>query len=149
MSEVPSRKFLQKPDLESSLEETAKRLWGTRKNGRGIRPDHWSGLNLEQRAQQSGLLYEEAYNRLIGWLNWYVHGGASGTGGVSAVAFRSLELLCRDVIGRFVPEAYRRMGVAMHFHRAMPDFSIRLMELVKNVEVTTFQEFSDAHPPPN
>jgi hypothetical protein len=137
-----SRVFLQTPDLEISIEQAAKRLWGVRKKGKGIRPDHWSGLNLEERANRCGLLYEEAYSRLIGWLNWYVHGGASGTGGMSTEGLRSLELVSRDLIGRFVPEAYRRVGVALHLHHAMPDFSVTLMALVTKVEGRTFREFS-------
>ena len=53
----------------------------------------------------------------------------------------------RHLIGRFVPEAYRRVGIAMHVHRAMPDFAQLLMQLVKTVEVKTFSEFSHTDPP--
>jgi hypothetical protein len=136
------------PDLETSIDAAAKRLWGTTKSGKGIRPDHWSGLDLSTRAKRCGPLFEEAYCRLIGWLNWYVHSGSSGTGGVSAEALKAIELLSRDLIGRFVPDAYRRVGVALHLHLAMRDFALLLNDLVTKVEVKTFQEFSAAPRPP-
>lgn len=141
-----SRRFLKTPDLETSIEAEAKRLWGTGTNKTGNRPQHWSGLDLAQRAKKCGLLYEEAHIRYVTWFNWYVHGGGSGTGGISAEALRSMELLSRDLIGRFVPEAYRRIGVALHLHRAMPDFALTLSDLVKSVEVKTFSDFPRRDP---
>jgi hypothetical protein len=139
-----SRAFLQTPDLEASIDAAAKNLWGIDKKGKTILTRHWSGLNLERRSHECGVLCEEAYSRWVAWFNWYVHSGASGTGGVSAEGLSSLELVARDLIGRFVPEAYRRIGVAMHLHRAMPDFALKSMHLVKDVEVRSFGEFSHA-----
>ena len=54
---------------------------------------------------------------------------------MSAKGLRSIEIVSRDVIGRFVPEAYRRIGVSLHLDRAMPDFALTLMHLVNQVEV--------------
>jgi hypothetical protein len=53
-------------------------------------------------------------------------------------------LVARDLISRLVPEAYRRIGVALNAHRAMPGFSEGLMELTKKVEVKAFLDFSDS-----
>jgi hypothetical protein len=142
-----SRQFLKTPGLEASIAAQAQKLWGTGKNQKPIYPEHWSGLNFADRSKKCGLLYEEAHCRFVTWFNWYIHSGAAGTGGVSAKGLRSLEIVSREVIGRFVPEAYRRIGVSLRLDRAMPDFALTLMHLVDQVEVKTFDEFLKKTPP--
>jgi hypothetical protein len=132
------RALIETPGVASELESVAARLWGTNAKKKPIMPDHWTGLTLADRCQRSGVEFEEFYRRFGMIFNWHVHSGASGTGGLSEGSLRTVELLARETIARFVPEAFRKVGVELHLHRAMPDFAILIRDLVGKVELETF-----------
>ncbi|MBY0495868.1 MAG: hypothetical protein K2Y23_16785 [Cyanobacteria bacterium] len=129
---VPHQEFLGKwADLTMQKAEI---LWGKDKKDKIILPDHWSGLNLPERAEKIDKAMQDRVAQGYDMRNFAVH---TGLAGVVNFEKAHLEMQCalslKDV-GECAAGAIKIVGQEFHLYKAMPDFFERLEEL-ENIPV--------------
>ena len=67
------KQFVEASGKRTSVESTVVSLWGKDKNGNPKWPDHSTGRNIRERANECGPLYEQKYLEIYSLLNWYAH----------------------------------------------------------------------------
>jgi hypothetical protein len=120
------RRLVDPPGKKDEIEALCQKHWGKHRA-----PGHWSGLRW---SEQMDLVDPTIHEWFIHWASlhaWLIHGGGAGVGGLSPRSFRSIEVLCREMVNALVPEAYRLVAVEMHMHRALPNF-FKELDRVKN-----------------
>ena len=76
------RKLVELPGKESQIEEIVVNHWGRKRNGRPNRPDHWSGMNIRERAKKFGASYEAKYLYDYRLGCWSSHSGSTNYAGL-------------------------------------------------------------------
>lgn len=128
------RQLVANAAVAAEVEGIVRTQWGVNKKGNPIWPRHWSGLDAADQAKRAGLRMEELHRRYVDLLNWQIHGGAAGVGGLSFEALRGIEVLAGVMLREAIPDALRRMGVALQMHRVLSDLFEHLDDIVTRVE---------------
>jgi hypothetical protein len=102
---------------EAEITELCQKLWD--QNGP---PNHWSGLRWSEQSARVSLPLQAHYVRWQSFFAWQIHGGGAGVADLSAEALQAIEVLCREVVRGILPDTFRRIGVELYMHRAIPDF---------------------------
>ncbi len=71
---------------EQEVERDCIRHWGADRNGNPRWPDHWSGLNIADRAGNAGIEFAEMYRSQFFLQSYYVHAGPAGIQSLSREA---------------------------------------------------------------
>jgi hypothetical protein len=123
------RALVETPGVRAEIETLCQDLWATHKA-----PEHWTGLRWLEQVRLIGPQIEEEYVQWSQLYAWLVHGGGAAVGGLPPRAFLSMEVRCRQTAKSLLPEAYRSVAVAMHMHRALPNFFDELARVKEKVE---------------
>ena len=84
--------------------------------------------------QQRPVETAEQWERYYPFISWLIHGGGAAVGGLSARAFTSIEVQCRDLIRRVAPTAFQQVADALHIPKTVPDFQNMLDFVVTEIE---------------
>jgi len=76
---------------EASVIGTRTQLWG-----RSQPPEHWSNMNIKERAVQIGAPFDELYEIKYRHLSWQAHAGLTGVAGLESGVFTAM---CGDAFG--------------------------------------------------
>lgn len=77
------RAFINEPGKQQAVDQAIVSYWGITKTGKPNRPEHWTEKNVQERARNLGLKYEELYVEVYSLLSWYIHSGSTGYAGLS------------------------------------------------------------------
>jgi len=75
--------FISSPGKEQTINETVVKFWGKTSKGKPNRPKHWTGKDIQKRAQDLGPEYEELYIETFPLFSWYIHSGSTGYAGLN------------------------------------------------------------------
>lgn len=106
---------------ETQVEADCARLWPTKGGGFAI-PDHWSQLNLLDRAKRCGDDIELAVRDGYDMRNYFSHSGLAGVLHLDATAFETLCFLSIKSIAEGTLQAIQILGVEFHLGKAIPQF---------------------------
>jgi hypothetical protein len=141
---TPMRNFLDEPGRAKKIDLLRSEYYGTDKEGKPIRPPHWSGKNVEQRARKAGKQYESWYVELYSWLSWHLHSGSVGYEGLSEDGMHALFGLVHRHAQIFFLEGTVHCAKAMKITKAIDgffDFIERLERLPGEITVKEQLEF--------
>jgi hypothetical protein len=101
------RAFVNEQGKQQTIDHTIVKHWGTTKKGKLNRPEHWTGKNVQARARNLGLEYEELYVEVYSLLSWYIHSGSTGYAGLSEETIEEAFGLAHIIAGKVFLEATR------------------------------------------
>jgi hypothetical protein len=84
------RAFVDAPGKAAEVELLRQANWGVDRHGKPIRPKHWTGKNMDERARDAGKQYETWYVELWSMLSWHMHSGSVGYVGLSESGMHAL-----------------------------------------------------------
>lgn len=119
----PQRQLVDTPGLEARLDALSQRLWNLPLNKA---PTHWTKQDLSARCASVGDDFTLIYQHEVAILNWHVHAGGAGVGGIPVEGFKLMEVLARRIITKAVPKAYRAIGAAFGLDQKVQNFGRRL-----------------------
>ncbi len=99
------RNFVDGVTKKAAIESLIIQHWGRNKKNKPIWPDHWSGLNIAQRAEKLGQDYKELYVEFFPFLSWHIHSGSTGYAGLKPETLESAFGLMHHMIQRVVLDA--------------------------------------------
>jgi len=105
------------------------RLWGTNSSGAPNVPQHWTQLNLLDRADRVDDDTSMLARRYYDLRNFAVHTGVAGVQGIERSGFTIMCLLSFEAIGTCFISVMQILMRELQLHRAITDFAIRLSEL--------------------
>ena len=123
------RKLVRLPGKESQIEEIVVNHWGRKNNGRPNRPDHWSGMNIRERARRLGPSYEARYLHDYRLGCWSSHSGATNYAGLTAETLETMFGLAHSLAQGYFLEATVICAKVMHISRAVEGFHAMIEEL--------------------
>ena len=144
---TPHQDFIK--NWESLTESKAEILWGKTKAGKPVLPEHWSQMNLPDRAEKLGKDVELRVVRGYDVRNFAVH---TGLAGVVNLEKRHFEMLCAlglQTIGECALEAHKIIGKEFELYKASPDFwdQIHLIDDISTHAVADKKLQSIGEPP--
>jgi hypothetical protein len=106
--------------------QKAEILWGKDKKGKTILPDHWSGLNLPERAERIDKAMQDRVARGYDMRNFAVHTGLSGVVNFETAHLEMQCALSLQDIGECAAGAMKIIGQEFQLYKGMSDFFERL-----------------------
>ncbi len=123
------RDSIQAPGKKQAIDQLARQHWGTTKAGNPKRPNHWSGMNVRERATHLGNKYEELYVEAYPLMSWFVHAGSACYRGLDEHALESCFGICHSIAQRCFLEATELTAAIMHITEAVEGFNDILEDL--------------------
>ena len=123
------RKFVEQREKESQIEEIIVRHWGRKRDGRPNRPDHWSGMNIRERARKFGASYEAKYLYDYRFGCWSAHSGATIYAGLRKQTFETMYGLAHRLSQGYFLEATVICAKLVGIHQAIEEFDAMIGEL--------------------
>jgi len=123
----------------SRIEQEMERLWGKTKRGDLVKPEHWSGLNLHERAAKLDktieLLVMKDYDRR----NFSVHTGLTGVVNLSKENFEAMCAFALNLIGDCVLAELHILGKELKLASAIKNYD-EILEELDRVQVYAFAD---------
>ena len=126
-------KFASDAQRQQEVEQECIQHWGTDRNGNPRWPDHWSGRNIADRANDAGIEFSEIYRSQFFLQSYYVHAGPAGVQHLSREA-----LICSFGIGHRLVQQMAAIAVqivADEFHLFSTE--LELQDKLKRVSAAT------------
>lgn len=135
------RKFIDLRGKKSQIEEIVVTHWGRKRNDRPNRPDHWSGMNVRERASKFGSSYEAKYLYDYRFGCWSAHSGATIYDGLGKETFETMFGLAHSLSQGYFLEATVICAKLVGIHQAVAEFDdiIGELERVPGVVLTEIQ----------
>lgn len=108
---------------QTEVEQDCIKHWGTDRNGNPRWPDHWSGKNIAERANEAGIELAEIYRSQFFLQSYYVHAGPAGVQNLSREA-----LICTFGLAHWLVQRLAAMAtqiVADEFRLFSTDLELR------------------------
>lgn len=109
---------------ENEVEQECILHWGSDRSGKPRWPDHWSGKNIADRADDAGIEFAEIYRSQFFLQSYYVHAGPAGIQNLSREA-----LICSFGIAHRLIQQMAAIAVqivADEFHLFSTDLDLRV-----------------------
>jgi hypothetical protein len=123
------RQLVHGPGNQQQIEDLCQTLWGKHRA-----PPHWSGLRWQQQMEKVQIEMAEQFERFYPLVSWFTHGGGAGVGGLTARSFMGLEMVCRELLRRVVPTAFRQVAEELRVPKLVPGFYDHLDFIVTKFE---------------
>ena len=123
------REFVEQREKGRQIEEIVVSHWGRKKNGRPNRPDHWSGMNVRERARRFGASYEAKYLYDFRFACWSAHSGSTNYVGLRKEAFENIIGLINSLSQGYFLEATIICAKVVGINKAVAEFHDIIGEL--------------------
>ena len=135
------RTFIEQPGKESQIEKIVVSHWGRTRNDRPNRPDHWSGMNVRERAIKCGPSYEAKYLYDYRFGCWSAHSGPTIYAGLKKETFETMYGLAHSLSLIYFLEATVICAKLVGIHQAVEEFDdiIGELETVPETVLTEIQ----------
>lgn len=120
---------MEQPETERQIEEIVVRHWGRKRNGRPNRPDHWSGMNVRERASKFGPSCEAKYLYDYRFGCWSAHSGATIYAGLREQTLETMFGLAHSLSQGYFLEATVICAKVVGIHQAIEEFDDIVGEL--------------------
>ncbi len=132
--------FANEPGRKDEIEALAIKLWGTTKKGKTAWPEHWTGRNIKDRADDFGSLYTQEYLEIYAMLSSYVHSGSAAYSGLSAEAIEGLYGIAMNISRKMYLEAILIISKTFHLNKVIENFS-HIVEFLKDAPTQIMIEY--------
>jgi len=134
------RKLFNTLDKEQKISQLIITHWGNTNQGRPRRPNHWSGLNVKERAEKLGHVYEELYIESYPLMSWSVHAGSGNYAGLDKDSLESTLGLSHRIAQNCFLEATILTAKSMKIEQVIEGFSGILEDLRLTPEKVLVEE---------
>lgn len=125
------KQFVAAPGKRVSVESKVISLWGKKKNGEPIWPDHWTGSSIRDRAKLVDPLYEQEYLEIYSLLSWYVHSGNTSYSELSESTLEWVYGISMNISRKMYIEALLLCAKTFSLGHVVEGFS-QIVDVLKN-----------------
>lgn len=113
------KEYIENSERKERVKNNILSYWGTTEKGDPQKPGHWTGMNIDSRANQFGPECEGLYLEIFPNLSLYVHSGSTGYAGISQEGLNSLFGICHRNIQKIYIEATRICAKSLKINEAV------------------------------
>jgi hypothetical protein len=113
--------------------------WGKDKNGKPIKPEHWSGMDLVTRSMKLGKEIEYLVTKDYDRRNFSVHTGLAGFLNLSKENFEAMCAIALKLIGESMLSELHILGSELRLDQAIPNYQASLA-IIDTVQTYSFAD---------
>lgn len=129
LEDTHQRAWVEQPGKEQEIEDKIVKHWGRTRGGKPNRPEHWSGMNIRERARAFGDAYEEKYLYDYRLGCWSSHAGSTNYAGLQEETLENMFGLAHSLSQKYFLEATVICAKELHIAEAVEGFQDIIDEL--------------------